>query len=252
MTIEQEIETYLRNNGLSPIPSKELDVQMAELVKRNKKVYKAFQKIARNTTDTAALLSMLNDHHLFYELFQSEENRFTQRIEYLKFLSGYMDTLPASGLKVMEAGCATGLDIGFIAGKHPEHEYKGFDIDNGKIHQAKVRMKKEGLTNVICTPGDYYKPKDDDLDAFDLIYTNSPLRGNLDKTMIIELADKMRPRTKIGGVCLLGGFTRVPVDQIEKTGLEYIKDEVCYTINAERRGAKRDIPFKAYFFERIN
>ncbi len=251
MTIEQEIETYLQNNGLNMIPDRELDPLLARLVTTNKKMHKAFQKIARSTEDETELIQRLSDHHLFYELFENQENRLKHRINYLTFLSKHMDALPDSGLKIMEAGCATGIDMCFVAGKYPGHEYVGFDIDDGKIHQAKVRMKKNGLSNVKFTPGDYYKSKNGDLNSFDLIYTNSPLRGILEDDMIIEFADNLRQRVKLGGTCLLGGFSAVnPIDEIEELGFKYVKEETVYTTHLESLKRKEGIPIKAYFFER--
>lgn len=56
--------------------------------------------------------------------------------------------------RVLEVGCGYGLFGCYLAMRHPEMEYHGIDIDEGRIRSAQAAAKRLGLTNIRFEAGD--------------------------------------------------------------------------------------------------
>ena len=76
------------------------------------------------------------------------------------------------GGRILDMGCASGLDACFIAEQFPQTNVVGIDLSQGMIERAKERAKRRGIKNVeFCAANQYALPFADD--SFDLTLPHS-------------------------------------------------------------------------------
>ncbi|MBT4540060.1 methyltransferase domain-containing protein [Candidatus Woesearchaeota archaeon] len=229
--LEVRIKKYLAENDI-----KRMDHAQSRIALMDKALVNPLLNIlylgmvfSQSQTNKIKLMKLLQNHSQTNHIFESDEISYDGRINALKFLSGFLDTQPKDGLVVVDYGCGFGYNLCFLA-QNSGNKFRGYDIESIKLMMARERASKYNNGNVEFHHGDYFNPKQIELESADILYTRSPLPDTtLDVDTIKNFLDKIRVRTKKEGYLILEGITRLDSSHFPD-GLLLKKEERTFPI----------------------
>lgn len=206
-TLREKIVVFLKEDGIERVTTRNFEKKLAKLAPTNEKlVYEAFLALEHPRSMKA----------VGYEYVQPVEVHFDQRVDFLTVMSTYLSEHPETK-KIIESGCATGIDTSYLASTFPERQFKGFDIDNQMLRKAKERRKRLGLTkNLWFYQGDYAKVNGKESKSCDVLFNNASLMSYTPLEKLETVITTLSERVVSGGVLILSGLNDKGVENILK------------------------------------
>lgn len=207
--IRSEIKKFLQHQNIEKISHREYK----KLVEQRIAFDFGFQIRHEKAYDSPKLTSVD-----VYEIQQSHQVWYDHRIGFLEKLVWLIDVLIEQDKSkiVLDSGCASGIDLCFLAQIFPRLIFRGYDIQKEMIILAKKRRDSGGLENLTFYQSDNQDPKDDEIEFADLIYNCSSLIPKLDnpadyKKEAMMICKRLRSQ---GHLILAGIATKYPMDPL--------------------------------------
>ncbi|NIO19919.1 MAG: methyltransferase domain-containing protein [Candidatus Aenigmarchaeota archaeon] len=234
--LDQRIREYLAQNGIAELSREEVKNKIECL----------------SGMDFLELKNRFQVHELpdFYEIGQSGRDNYNYRIAFLKWMVNFIDSYPIGDCSILDSGCATGLDLCFLAGHYKDRDkiFKGYDKQEGMIFLAKEKAKRLSLKNVEFYVSDHdldiVNPDSSEICSVDVLYNNNslglPEMRAENKTEAVEEIDRVQAsrianvlsRVKSGGTGIIGGVYTGKVDsllpRLENRGIVYVRGEKIF------------------------
>lgn len=128
----------------------------------------------------------IHDIHPFYDLFQSLDFFYDIRESFISDIEKILTQLPSRQL-IVDAGCATGLDIILLALKYPNLQFKGYDNNGDHIEKANIRGEK--VSNVQFYHSSHQAR--DNIPLADIVYTKMAISEISDNSKYLEFIKLM-------------------------------------------------------------
>ncbi len=147
-------------------------------------------------------------HPQLYELTQGISCFYDFKVNFMEYLAKFIGNMKGTKKHIVDGGCATGIDISFLAMQFPGHKFFGYDRENALIAAAERRRKNLGIGNLefsVETHGRATKK----IPPADLLYTNGAL-GSDDGNTAVEvgkLVVGICRRVRSGGSYILAGMS---------------------------------------------
>jgi SAM-dependent methyltransferase len=201
MILEEEIRSYLKEEGIEKLKDDDVVRKLGQLPE--------YQDIGpERFRSSNGSWDRLFSRPKVYPLMQCFSHYYNGRVSFLSHMVGfiYMVAAQKSDLVVVDAGCATGLDVRFLA-KHYLNEkhnirFKGYDISPELIRIATQKVNKKGLKNIDFTRESHAHPIRKEF--ADIIYTVNAFGSDAlnNPSMLHKLAQGVASRVRKGGVVI--------------------------------------------------
>lgn len=206
---EEEIKDYLTRNKIERLTKSEVDENM-------RKKY--------NETDRGGveLEDFINSHKNyppieeipeFYDIAESDMREYDYRVAFLKSMTKLIDSFPRDDYVLMDSGCATALDLCFLAERYSngKNHFRGYDHQEDMIRLAMERVERLNLKCVEFEESSHDSPGDSEISSADILYNNSSLgftsssiKEKTDEEIAIRVVNVFS-RIKPGGIGVIGG-----------------------------------------------
>jgi SAM-dependent methyltransferase len=158
MSLRQEVNDYLKKEGLPKFTGKLADRDL-----RNFALSLA-PSVLRDAENNPFYIMNTPEH---YDSFQRYPAIYSVRLSYLEEVFHLLNGLPEPSM-IYDIGCATGIDLCFLAQKFPAFYFFGYDKKE-MIKQANERKERNKLENLEFYVSDHYQPQESELQKADVL-----------------------------------------------------------------------------------
>ncbi len=220
--VRKDIVKYLKKQGYVRLTEKEYALRFAEM--------KAIDYSFEDRHNQAADNPIITPPDI-YEFQQSHEAWYDHRVNFLEKIVNIFHPMKNRNLTVMESGCATAIDLVYLARIFPNFNFKGFDIQEGMVDKAKKRISELDIKNIEVYCSDNKYPKENELESADILYNNASLISeNIPREEQVKSALSLCQRVKPNGMFIMFGvYMENPVEVfhkgLKKHNIRHIKTE---------------------------
>jgi SAM-dependent methyltransferase len=195
-----QIKEFLREEG---IEERSHDDVYASLAKQVGTQAATFYRLLRSKG------MPIDELPVFYDLFQSLPEFMQVRESFLNGLCIQLDELSERfpTATVMDAGCASGIDLCFLATRYQDGQmnFKGYDVREGSVERARSRALRRGLSKCEFYMSDHARPQEQERETADLLYAKMCTSSN--SGFVDDIAREIRVasrRLREGGTYIIG------------------------------------------------
>jgi len=155
---------------------------------------------------------------MFYDTFQNQTMPFEISVSFLGVMVDLIENSYCGNSKavVLDAGCATGLEITYLAHhfRETDMKFQGLDTQPGMIMLADQRKKRRDLHNVTFYIEDLTREDPQPAQYCDLLYTKSTIEG--DPRILVDSFRNICKRIKSGGTMVLGCYSKAVGESLDR------------------------------------
>ena len=192
----------------------------------------------------------IEENSALYDIQQSRNSKYQYRLAFLERMVDFVDEKSGNTeLTIVEGGCATGIDLCFLA-KHyadTQHSFRGYDFQDAMRILANARKKRLGLGNIEFYASSHSRPVRREKRQADILFTNSAHILEEESAKITQRnIEGITYRLKSNGYYILAG---TPIQDI--TGVARLAErKKVYHSGTEMIFKQNGIPVYMHFFQK--